>query len=145
MSFLVLLLVAIGKKINLSNRLILKETLNLDNFNGLVNLLIRIFKYTFIFELIGAIILCISFIPEFGIRKGIFYSVFHSISAFCNAGIDILGDNSFIDYNGNFIVNITLMMLIIIGGLGFTVWTDIADGIRNKIKNKLSYKKFLKN
>lgn len=144
MSFLVLLLVAIGKKINLSNRLILKETLNLDNFNGLVNLLIRIFKYTFIFELIGAILLCIQFIPEFGISKGIFYSVFHSISAFCNAGIDILGDNSLIDYSGNFIVNITLMMLIIIGGLGFTVWTDIADGIRNKIKNKLSYKKVFK-
>ena len=144
MSFLVLLLVAIGKKINLSNRLILKETLNLDNFNGLVNLLIRIFKYTFIFELIGAILLCISFIPEFGVSKGIFYSVFHSISAFCNAGIDILGDNSFIDYSGNFIVNITIMMLIIIGGLGFTVWTDIADGIRNKIKNKLSYKKVFK-
>ena len=144
MSFLVLLLVAIGKKINLSNRLILKETLNLDNFSGLVNLLIRIFKYTFFFELIGAILLCTSFVPEFGVNKGIFYSVFHSISAFCNAGIDILGDNSFIDYSGNFIVNITLMMLIIIGGLGFTVWTDIADGIRNKIKNKLSYKKVFK-
>lgn len=144
MSFLVLLLVAIGKKINLSNRLILKETLNLDNFNGLVNLLIRIFKYTFIFELIGAILLATAFIPEFGAGKGIFYSVFHSISAFCNAGIDILGDNSFIDYSGNLIVNITIMLLIIIGGLGFTVWTDLADGIRNKIKNKLSYKKVFK-
>lgn len=144
MSFLVLLLVAIGKKVNLSNRLILKETLNLDNFNGLVNLLIRIFKYTFFFELIGALLLGIQFIPEFGIQKGIFYSVFHSISAFCNAGIDILGDNSFINYSGNFIVNITIMLLIIIGGLGFTVWTDIADGIRNKIKNKLSYKKVFK-
>ena len=144
MSFLVLLLVAIGKKINLSNRLILKETLNLDNFSGLVNLLIRIFKYTFFFELIGAILLCTSFVPEFGVNKGIFYSVFHSISAFCNAGIDILGDNSLIDYSGNFIVNITIMLLIIIGGLGFTVWTDIADGIRNKIKNKLSYKKVFK-
>jgi len=144
MSFLVLLLVAIGKKINLSNRLILKETLNLDNFSGLVNLLLRIFKYTFMFELIGSILLATSFIPKFGVNKGIFYSVFHSISAFCNAGIDILGDNSFIDYSGNFIVSLTIMMLIIIGGLGFTVWTDIADGIRNKIKNKLSYKKFFK-
>ena len=144
MSFLVLLLVAIGKKVNLSDRLILKEALNVDNFNGLINLLIRIFKYTFIFELIGAILLCTVFIPEFGAGKGIFYSVFHSISAFCNAGIDILGDNSFIEYSGNFIVNITIMFLIIIGGLGFTVWTDIADGIRNKIKNKLSYKKVFK-
>jgi len=144
MSFLVLLLVAIGKKVNLSDRLILKEALNVDNFNGLINLLIRIFKYTFIFELIGAILLSTVFIPEFGINKGIFYSVFHSISAFCNAGIDILGDNSFIEYSGNFIVNITIMFLIIIGGLGFTVWTDIADGIRNKIKNKLSYKKVFK-
>jgi len=144
MSFLVLLLVAIGKKINLSDRLILKEALNQDNFGGLLNLLIRIFKYTFIFELIGAILLCTVFIPEFGAGKGIFYSVFHSISAFCNAGIDILGDNSFIDYSGNIIVNITIMFLIIIGGLGFTVWTDIADGIRKRFKNKLSYRKIIK-
>lgn len=144
MSFLVLLLVAIGKKVNLSDRLILKEALNVDNFNGLLNLLIKIFKYTFVFELIGAILLSTSFIPEFGVKKGMFYSVFHSISAFCNAGIDILGDNSFINYSGNFIINITIMMLIIIGGLGFTVWTDIREGIRKKFKNKLSFKKFLK-
>jgi len=144
MSFLVLLLVAIGKKVNLSDRLILKEALNLENFGGLLNLLIRIFKYTFIFELIGALLLCIQFIPEFGIGKGIFYSIFHSISAFCNAGIDILGDNSFINYSGNIIVNIAIMMLIIIGGLGFTVWTDIADGIRKRLKSKISYKKVFK-
>lgn len=144
MSFLVLLLVAIGKKINLSDRLILKEALNVENFGGLINLLIRIFKYTFFFELIGAILLCTVFIPQYGTQEGIFYSVFHSISAFCNAGIDILGDNSFIDYSNNVIVNVTIMLLIIIGGLGFTVWTDIVDAIRKKMKNKISYKKVVK-
>lgn len=144
MSFLVLLLMAIGKKINLSDRLILKEALNQDNFSGIVNLIIRIFKYTFIFELIGAILLSTVFIPECGINKGIFYSIFHSISAFCNAGIDILGDNSLMDYSNNIILNITIMILIIIGGLGFTVWTDLADGIRKKIKNKLSFRKIIK-
>ena len=144
MSFLVLFLMAVGKKINLSDRLILKESLNQDNFNSIVKLLKRIFKYTIFFELIGAILLSTTFVPEFGLEKGIFYSIFHSISAFCNAGIDILGENSFIRYNNNIIVNITIMLLIIIGGLGFTVWVDISDAIKKRKKDKLSYRKLIK-
>ena len=109
MSFLVLLLMAMKKKINLSDRLILKEALNQDDFSSIVNLLVRIFKYTIFFETIGAIFLATVFIPEYGIGKGVVYSIFHSISAFCNAGIDILGDNSLIDYSGNIIINITYL------------------------------------
>lgn len=144
MTFLVLLLMAMGKKINLSDRLILKEALNQNTFSELIILIKKIFKYTLIFELIGAILLSIEFVPEYGISKGIFYSIFHSISAFCNAGIDIIGKNSFMDYSGNILINITLMILIIVGGLGFTVWSDIADAIRRKIKEKLSYKKVIR-
>ena len=119
MSFLALLLMAMKKKINLSDRLILKEALNQEDFSSIINLLIRIFKYTLFFELIGALLLSTSFIPEYGIGKGLFYSIFHSISAFCNAGIDILGNNSFMDYSGNIIVNSTIMSLIIIGRTRF--------------------------
>ena len=143
MSFLVLLMMALGKKINLTDRLVLKETLNQDSFN-LSNLLIRIFKYTTFFEIIGAIFLAISFVPEFGLEKGIFYSIFHSISAFCNAGIDILGDNSFINYNTNIIVNIAIMFLIIVGGLGFTVWVDVVDSLRKYIKGNITIRKAIK-
>lgn len=119
MSFLVLLLMAMKKKINLSDRLILKEALNQEDFSSIVNLLIRIFKYTLFFELIGAVLLSTVFVPQYGTGKGLFYSIFHSISAFCNAGIDILGANSLINYSGNIIVNITIMLLIIIGRTRF--------------------------
>lgn len=118
MSFLVLLLMAMKKKINLSDRLILKEALNQEDFGSIINLLIRIFKYTLFFELIGTLLLSTVFIPKYGIGEGLFYSFFHSISAFCNAGIDILGDNSLIAYSGNIIMNITIMSLIIIGRFG---------------------------
>jgi len=119
MSFLVLLLMAMKKKINLSDRLILKEALNQDDFSSILNLLKRIFKYTLFFELIGIALLSITFVPEYGLGKGLFYSMFHSISAFCNAGIDILGDNSFMNYSDNVIINITIMILIIIGRFRF--------------------------
>ena len=144
MSFLVLFLMMMGKKINLSDRLILQESLNQGDFSNVLNLLKRIFKYTIFFELIGAILFSTVFVPQFGVEKGIFYSIFHSISAFCNAGIDILGDTSFMNYSSNVLVNITIMLLIIIGGLGFTVWVDIANCIRKKIKEKLSLKKLVK-
>lgn len=141
MSFITLLLIAIGRKINLSERLIIKESLNQDNFKGLIKLILNIFKYTFVFEMIGAIFLSMRFIPQFGIVKGISYSIFHSISAFCNAGIDIIGNSSFINYSNDFIINITLMSLIIIGGLGFTVWLDLKNSIVSAIKQKLDIKR----
>lgn len=133
-----------GKKITLSERLLLKESLNLSNFSQIIKLLKKIFKYTLFFELIGSILISTQFIPEYGISKGIFYSIFHSISAFCNAGIDILGDNSFIKYSTNPIITITIMFLIIIGGLGFTVWVDIANAIKKRITDKLSYRKLIR-
>jgi len=143
MSFLVLFLMAMGKKINLSDRLILKEALNQNNFNSILTLLKRIFKYTLFFEIIGAFLLSTVFIPKFGLGKGIFYSIFHSISAFCNSGIDILGNNSLINFDNNYLLNITIMLLIIIGGLGFTVWTDISNAIKKRIAEKISYQKLI--
>lgn len=80
-------------------------------------------------EGVGAALYAIQFIPEYGIIKGIWYSVFHAVSAFCNAGIDILGASSLTEYVTNPIINITTMILIILSGLGFTVWFDvIANG-----------------
>ena len=144
MTFISLILMFIGKKINLSDRIIIKESLNQDSFSGMVGLIKRIIKYTFIFELIGALLLAIRFIPEYGKRTGIFYSIFHSISAFCNAGFDILGKNSLMKYNSDVLVNITIMSLIIIGGLGFTVWSDIFKTLKKTIKEKLKIRRMWK-
>lgn len=144
MTFLVLLLMAVGKRVNLSDRLILKEALNQDDFGEITTLIKRIFKYTLVLEAIGAVFLSTVFVPQYGLQKGVFYSIFHSISAFCNAGIDILGNNSFINYSKNIVVNITIMLLIITGGLGFTVWTDITGVIKKHLRDKIAIKKLLK-
>ena len=145
MTFISLILTFIGKKINLSDRIIIKESLNQDSFSGMVNLIKRIFKYTFIFELIGAILLAIRFIPEYGTQTGIFYSIFHSISAFCNAGIDIIGKESLTYYSSDILVNGIIMILTIIGGLGFTVWSDISNSIHKCFREKLRLRKIWKN
>ena len=134
MTLISIVLIMIGKKLNLSDKIIIKESLNQDSFKGLVKLLKKICIYTFIIETIGACILAIKFIPDFGIGKGIWFSIFHSISAFCNAGFDLLGNTSISQYSGDWIVCLTLMSLIIIGGLGFTVWNDIVENIKNRKK-----------
>ena len=144
MTFISLILMAIGKKINLSDRIIIKESLNQDNFSGMVSLIKRISKYTLIFELLGAMFLSIRFIPQYGTRKGIFYSIFHAISAFCNAGFDILGSDNLARYGSDVLINVTVMLLIIIGGLGFTVWSDIFKSITKVIKEKLKLKRIWK-
>lgn len=144
MTFISLILTAIGKRINLSDRIIIKESLNQENFSGVVKLIKRVCKYTFIFELLGSLFLALRFIPIYGISKGIYYSIFHSVSAFCNAGFDILGSNSLINYSSDLIVNLTIMGLIIVGGLGFTVWSDIFGAFRQEGKEKIKFRKILK-
>ncbi len=136
MTLIAIVLIAIGKKLNLSDKLIIRESLNQDSFKGLVKLVKKVCLYTFIIEVIGACILSIRFIPDFGIRRGIWFSIFHSISAFCNAGFDLLGNNNLTPYAGDWLVCGTIMALIIIGGLGFTVWDDIIEAIKNKKRIK---------
>lgn len=134
MTLISIILITIGKKLNLSDKLIIRESLNQASFKGLATLIKKICIYTFIIETIGALILSIEFIPDFGIIKGIWYAVFHSISAFCNAGFDLIGADSLKVYSENWLVCLTIMLLIIIGGLGFTVWNDIIENIKNKRK-----------
>lgn len=141
MSFIALLLVIMGKKINFSERILLKESLNQSNNRGLIKLIKKIFIYIGTIQIVGAILLSIRFIPEYGIKKGIFFSIFHSISAVCNAGFDILGSNSMIKYQNDALVSITFMFLIIIGGLGFTVLDEFVIGFKKIIKNKISIAK----
>ena len=115
----------LGKKISMKGRILIQEAYGLDTLSGLVKFIIRIVRGTFIVEGIGAVLFSIKFVPEFGPVKGIWYGVFHSISGFCNAGIDIIGDSSFIRYADSPLVSLTTMFLIVMGGLGFPVWHDI--------------------
>ena len=128
------------KKINLRERLLIQESLNQVDLSGLVKLSKYIIFMTFSIEGIGAILLSTVFIPQFGFLKGIFYSIFHSISAFCNAGFDLMGEvsgefSSLTYYFNNFTVTITVSLLIIFGGLWFPV---ILDVFKNRKFKKLN-------
>lgn len=134
-SFTVGLLMILGKKISLKERKVIQESYGLDSAQGVIKVLRKVFGLTFKIEGAGAILFAFQFIPEYGPAKGIWYSVFHAVSAFCNAGIDILGGDSFAKYSGNILVNLTTIALIISGGIGFIVWLDlgrIIKGIKNK-------------
>lgn len=126
----------IKKKITMKERVVIQQTYNLDTLTGLVKFIIRILRGTFLMEGIGALFYSLKFIPEFGVVNGICYSIFHAISAFCNAGIDILGSNSYMSYVKSPVISFTTMFLIVIGGLGFTVWHDINTNTRRVIKEK---------
>ncbi|MBE6048312.1 MAG: Trk family potassium uptake protein [Clostridium sp.] len=126
MSITVFVEVLLGKKITLKDRLYVQESMNTLNIQGLVKMVRYVIGFTMVAELLGAVVLSTQFIPEFGMLKGIAYSLFHSISAFCNAGFDILGNcNSVTCYNNNAIVLLTLSSSIIIGGIGFTVILEL--------------------
>ena len=120
-----------GKKIGLRDRATLQSALSAPQIGGIVRLTSFIFKATIIIEMIGALLMFPRFMKDFGITKGIYYSVFHSISAFCNAGFDLMGDvskfSSLTKYQSDIMINVTIMLLILIGGLGFLIWKDVFD------------------
>ena len=118
------------KQTGLRERALLAESINTESLGGMRRLVRIIITGTTIIELSGAALLSIRFIPLFGTLKGIYYSLFHSISAFCNAGFDLFGGysgeySSLTAFSDDTLVNITIMLLIIFGGIGFLVWEDI--------------------
>lgn len=119
---------ASGKKISLMQRSTMQDAISAHQVGGIVRFTGFILKGIFLFELLGALVLMGVFIPEYGV-KGIWLAVFHSISAFCNAGFDLMGTkspySSLTSYAAHPVVNITIMLLIIIGGIGFLTWQDI--------------------
>lgn len=134
MTMATLVALILGKKITLKERLVIKEQLNQESMSGLVKLTKYVIFSTLSIEGIGAVLLSIRFIPIYGFVKGLWFGIFHSISAFCNAGFDITG-NSIVPFVGDIIINLTISFLIIIGGLGFSVYIDIT---RNKKFKRLS-------
>ncbi len=133
------LFMILGRKIGLKDRMIIQEALNQYSIAGMVRLTRNIIFGTFMIEGVGALLLSIKFVPEYGM-KGIPLGIFHSISAFCNAGFDIIGDSSLSPYLGDVLVNFTVMLLIILGGLGFTVWIDTINTSKKTIENGWGFK-----
>ena len=128
-----------GKKISLMQRSTMQDAISAPKVGGIVRLTRFILKGTFLIEAAGALFLLPVFLPDYG-GRGIWLSVFHSISAFCNAGFDILGTAanpfpSLTGYSANALVNVVIMLLIIIGGIGFLTWDDIYT-------NKLNFKRY---
>lgn len=121
----------IGKKITLKERLVIKEQLNQETMSGLVKLTKYVILSTFLIEGIGALLLSLRFVPIYGLSKGLWFSIFHAISAFCNAGFDILGE-SIVPFVGDYIINLTICALVILGGLGFSVYIDISKNKKFK-------------
>ena len=119
------------RRIGLNMRNMIQESIYAFQLDGITNTLKRIFRRTIIIEMIGAAVLCSRFIPQLGVAKGIWYGIFHSISAFCNAGFDLMGRfgaySSLTTVKNDPVILITLMALVLIGGLGFVVWDDIID------------------
>jgi len=121
--------ILLGKKMGLKSRSLMMESVSARNLGSIFDLLKYIVFGTAAIEGIGAVILSIRFIPEFGIARGCWYSIFHSISAFCNAGFDLMGFrepySSLMYYAEDPLMNITVSALILLGGLGFVVWQDV--------------------
>lgn len=131
MSFILTFFFMTGRRINLRQQKIVQESLNLGDISESKSLIRYVVQFSLITELIGAILLAFNFVPHFGWRQGLIYSVFHSISAFCNAGFDLFG-NSLYDFKNSPYVLIIISLLIIFGGLGFIVWRDLMTYHKNK-------------
>ena len=124
------LMLLLNRKMGIGDKLLIQDAFNLNTMAGLSKFVRNVLVGTLVIEGIGALLYMFVFVPEFG-AKGIWISVFNSISAFCNAGIDIIGENSLCSYATNPLINIVTSALIILGGLGYIVWWDVLRVIKN--------------
>lgn len=120
-----------NRKMGLGHRLLIQDAFNLNTMSGLVKFVKKVLFGTLIIEGIGALLYMIVFIPKFGAR-GIWISIFNSVSAFCNAGIDIIAENSLCDFATNPLVNIVTSILIVLGGIGYIVWWDVIRVVNSR-------------
>ena len=131
MTFVTLFSLALGRRIGLFERGLIAQSAGTFGKGGILRLIKRILIFTFSVELLGACILMTRFVPEFG-GQGVWFAFFHSISAFCNAGFDLMGVKgtefaSLTSYSDDWVVNLTICALILVGGMGYVVWSDIWD------------------
>lgn len=132
--------VLLKKRIGLQEREQLQESVNTLEIAGVVRLVKKIVQGALCVEGLGAVLLAFRFVPRFGVVRGIYFSVFHAVSAFCNGGFDLMGVNeaysSLVSFEGDLLVNLVVVTLILVGGIGFIVWDDV-------MRNKWHFRKYL--
>lgn len=141
MTIIAIFLLMIGGRLGHSEKLVMQEAVPRNTVSEIGSFIGFILLYTFIFEGIGAVLLSIRFIGDFGFFPGIFKAIFISVSAFCNAGFDILGASSLSPYVSDGLVNLVVTSLIIMGGLGFSVWFDLTKSGNSILKRKMATKR----
>lgn len=129
------LLIGLHRRIGLKDRMLIQDTFNLNTLSGIVKFIKKVLLGTLVVEGVGALLYMTVFVPEFGAR-GVWISVFNAVSAFCNAGMDIIGENSLCDYVLNPVINVVTGLLIILGGIGYTVWWDVIRVLKNTRRQK---------
>ena len=140
MACLTMVFLILRRKISLQSRKLIQDTYNLPVLKGSVGIVRKLLIGTAAVELAGAFFYSFWFVPEYGFWKGIGYSLFHSVSAFCNAGIDLVGESSFAPFVTNPLINFTTMGLIFLSGLGFPVWWEVLERVQDLVKGKRTRK-----
>lgn len=142
MTFMAVFLLIIKNRLSMHEKIAMKEMLNQDKVWNMRKFILDILYYTLFFETIGAILISFRMIPTYGLMDGGFKSIFLAVSAFCNAGFDTLGTISLQAYVHDPLICLTIMSLIVLGGIGFAVWFDVRDKVGPLLKRKISFKKF---
>lgn len=142
MTFMAVFIIIVRNRLSMNEKIAMKEMLNQDSLINMRKFLMDILYYTLFFEAVGAVLFAIRFIPEYGLIDGGFKSIFIAVSAFCNAGFDTLGAISMQDYVHDPLMCMTIMSLIILGGIGFAVWFDVRDKIKPLLKREITFMKF---
>ena len=130
------LMIGLHRKIGIGERMLIQDAFNLNTLSGIVKFIRRVLAGTFVVEGIGALLYMIVFVPEYGVR-GIWISLFNAVSAFCNAGMDVLSEDSLCGYAQNPFINLVTCLLIVFGGIGYIVWWDLIRVFRNFRRRKL--------
>lgn len=124
------LMISLHRRIGIKDRMLIQDAFNLNTLSGMVKFIRKVIAGTFLVEGIGALLYMTVFVPEFGI-KGVWISLFNAVSAFCNAGMDVISENSLYAYVHNPVINIVTILLIVFGGIGYIVWWDIMGVLKN--------------
>ncbi len=130
------LMISLHRRIGIKDRMLIQDAFNLNTLSGMVKFIRKVLVGTFLVEGLGALFYMIVFVPEFG-AKGIWISIFNSISAFCNAGMDIISESSLYEYVNNPLINIVTILLIVMGGIGYIVWWDVLHVLKKNRQQKL--------
>jgi len=138
-------LLVFHKKVTLRSRMVIQDAFSLNNLQGMVRFVKKVIIGTLVVEFVGALVYMIDFIPRYGVLKGIWFSVFNAISAFCNAGIDILGPDSLMSFNSSPLILINTMFLISLGGIGFVVWWDVLDVVKRVMRKEIRAVDYFRN